>query len=134
LTAEKVVIPGEDVEQLEAIRQELWEEHQPLPGMQSLLVERLAFIAWRLRRTPALESSLLQSCYTVGSLGHSDGVAFAHLIRYEAGLTNAFQRTLQLLLFLQDRRRDESEGTIIEEECAHDKAVARLVKPPFAAE
>jgi hypothetical protein len=37
LTAEKVVIPGEDAEQLKAIRRELWEEYEPLPGMESLI-------------------------------------------------------------------------------------------------
>jgi hypothetical protein len=35
LRAEKVVIAGEDAEDLQAIQRELWEEHQPLPGMES---------------------------------------------------------------------------------------------------
>ena len=134
LTAEKVVIDGEDAQELEAIRQELWEEYQPEPGMERLVVERLALTAWRLRRAPTLESSLLRSGNSVGSLGYADGVALAHLIRYEAGLTNAFQRTLQLLIFLQDRRREKIEGAVIEDERAPDQAVSRLLKPPIAAE
>ena len=35
LTAEKIVIRGEDAQQFEAIRQELWEQYQPAPGMES---------------------------------------------------------------------------------------------------
>ena len=46
LTAEKVVIPGEDAEQLKAIRRELWEEYEPLPGMESLLVDRIVHYEW----------------------------------------------------------------------------------------
>ena len=42
LWAETVVIAGEDAKDLQAIQRELWEEHQPEPGMESLLVERLA--------------------------------------------------------------------------------------------
>ena len=33
LRAETVVIAGEDAKDLQAIQRELWEEHQPLPGM-----------------------------------------------------------------------------------------------------
>jgi hypothetical protein len=57
--AEKVVIAGEDAEDLQAIQRELWEEHQPLPGMESLLVERLAHYAWRMRRAVVFEQALL---------------------------------------------------------------------------
>ena len=60
LTAEKVVIPGEDAQELKAICRELWEEHQPLPGMESLLVERLAHYAWRMRRALVFEAALLE--------------------------------------------------------------------------
>jgi len=60
LTAEKVVIPGEDAEQLKAIRRELWEEYEPLPGMESLLVDRIAHYEWRMRRALVLEAALLE--------------------------------------------------------------------------
>ena len=60
LRAEKVVIAGEDAEDLQAIQRELWEEHQPAPGMESLLVERLAHYAWRMRRALVFEAALLE--------------------------------------------------------------------------
>src|SRR5262249_13470224 len=58
LRAEKVVIAGEDVEDLQAIQRAIWEEHQPEPGMESLLVERLAHYAWRMRATRRFRSGL----------------------------------------------------------------------------
>src|SRR6516164_6594246 len=59
LRAEKVVIAGEDAEDLQAIQRDLWEEHQPTPGMESLLVERLAYYAWRMRRAKVFEAAFL---------------------------------------------------------------------------
>jgi hypothetical protein len=83
LTAEKVVIPGEDAQELEAIRQELWEEYQPLPGMESLFVERLVHYAWCIRRAIVWEAALLGGWPRCpGKLGYSDGNALSILLRY----------------------------------------------------
>ena len=131
LTAEKVVLPGEDAQQLKAIRRELWDEYQPLPGMESLLVERLAHYEWRLRRALVLEVELLRGIPSCpGRLGYSDGTALTTLLRYEIAMANASRSTLQQPLFLQDRRRDEKSGKVIEAE----HPVARLINPPIAAE
>src|SRR5262252_1503573 len=59
LRAEKVVIAGEDAEDLQTIQRELWEEHQPCPGMETVLVERLAHYAGRMRRAVVFEAALL---------------------------------------------------------------------------
>ena len=135
LTAEKIVIHGEDAQQFEAIRQELWEQYQPAPGTESLLVERLAALAWRNRRALMFEAALLKDGSSqVGALAYAKGTALATLLRYEMSSTNAFHRTLQQLLYLQDRRREESEGPIIEGEAAPIQVVARLASPPAAAE
>src|SRR5689334_16398498 len=101
LRAENVVIDGEDAKELQAIQRELWEEYQPAPGMESLLVERLAHYSWRMRRAVVFEQALLGDApfYPV-KLGH-----LSNLLRYEMALANASYRTLQQLLFLQDRRR-----------------------------
>jgi hypothetical protein len=135
LAAEKVVIPGEGVEQLKAIRRELWEEYEPLPGMESLLVERLAHYAWRMRRALVFEAALLEDGFDVpGRLAHSDGNALATLMRYEMACANASYRTLQQLLFLQDRRRSEKSGSRVIDAREPIEVAARLVNPPLAAE
>src|SRR4029078_10979124 len=128
LRAETVVIAGEDATELQAIQGELWEEHQPSPGMESLLVERLAHYAWRMRRAVIFEAALLEKGPSLpGRLGYADGNALSTLLRYEMAMANASYRTLQQLLFLQDRRRAKS-GTIIEAERPVE-APARLVTP-----
>src|SRR5262245_29176029 len=89
LTAEQVVIPGEDVEQLKAIGRELWEEYQPLPGTESLLVERLAYYEWRMRRAVVLEAALLKEVPSCpGSLGYANGHALTILLRYNMAIAN----------------------------------------------
>jgi hypothetical protein len=130
LRAEKVVIAGEDAKDLQAIQRELWEEHQPSPGMESLLVERLAHYAWRMRRAVVFEAALLEE--GPESLGYAEGNALSMLLRYEMALSNASHRTLQQLLFLQDRRRERN-GAIIEAERPVEVPV-RLVPPAAAAE
>ena len=130
LTAEKVVIPGEDAEQLKAIRRELWEEYEPLPGMESLLVDRIAHYEWRMRRALVLEAALLKegpSC--PGRLGYSDGNALAILLRYEMAFANASSRTLQQLLLLQDRRAEKNGSAVIESQSPIG-AAGRLINPP----
>src|SRR5215831_12459572 len=130
LRAEKVVIAGEDPKDLQAIQRELWQEHRPEPGMESLLVERLAHYAWRMRRAVIFEAAMLEE----GPLkfGYSTANVLSTLLRYEMALANASYRTLQQLLFLQDRRR-ETKGGIIEAERPVE-APARLVIPAVATE
>jgi len=125
LRAEKVVIVGEDAEDLQAIQRELWEEHQPEPGMESLLVERLAHYAWRMRRALVFEAALLVD----GTIRPFSYPAMSTLLRYEMAMANASYRTLQQLFFLQDRRRKRKGVVIVAE-----SPVARLVTPAVAAE
>jgi hypothetical protein len=132
LRAEKVVIAGEDAKDLQAIQRELWEEHQPEPGMESLLVERLAHYAWRMRRAVVFEAALLEKGPSQPLKWVCAQNDLSTLLRYEMALANASYRTLQQLLFLQDRRR-ERKGGIIEAERPVEVA-ARLVTPAAAAE
>jgi hypothetical protein len=133
LRAEKVIIAGEDAEDLQAIQRALWEEHQPEPGMESLLVERLAHYAWRMRRAVIFEAALLEKGPNLpGRLAYGDGNALSTLLRYEMAMANASYRTLQQLLFLQERRL-KKEGGIIEAERPVETP-ARLVTPAVAAE
>jgi hypothetical protein len=58
LSGRMVVIEGEDPLQFESMRQQLLDELQPVGALEGMLVERLAAVSWRLRRTPALEAAL----------------------------------------------------------------------------
>ena len=143
LTAETIVIGDEDPRTFDMLRAELEEEYKPRPGIESELVERLAVLMWRMRRIPIFEAALIEvrreriaSDKRMDSMIPSPfkdedrketpyentALAFQNsqqtlgtLFRYEAALMNAFNRTLQQLLFLQDRRaRDEDESQVVE--------------------
>ena len=60
LSADTVVIRGEDKEEFEAMRQELVREFAPATTYAHLLVDRLAANLWRLRRVPVLEAAILE--------------------------------------------------------------------------
>ncbi len=57
LQAERVVIPGEDPEEFDALYQSLEEDYQPVGSREGLLVERIADCTWRLQREVISESS-----------------------------------------------------------------------------
>ena len=140
LTAETIVIGDEDPRTFDMLRAELEEEYNPRPGIESELVERLAVLMWRMRRIPIFEAALIEvrrEGIAFEKRRYPDpfkdeerketpyentAIAFQNsqqtlgtLFRYEAALMNAFNRTLQQLLFLQDRRaRDEDESQVVE--------------------
>ena len=123
LTAETIVIGDEDPRAFDLLRAQLEEEHNPRPGIESELVERMAALMWRIRRVPVFEAALIELAARKAPTVPSEPViAFQNkrdtlgtLFRYEAALMNAFSRTLQQLLFLQDRRaRQEDESQVVE--------------------
>jgi hypothetical protein len=137
LTARTIVIQDEDPKKFERLRAELWDEWQPRPGMESVLVDRLAGEIWRLLRPPAFEAAIIGAkCADVAAstdiYGHPtyqpehymgealmddarSGDALGKLCRYEAALMNGANRTLQQLVVLQDRRaRENGEDQIVE--------------------
>jgi hypothetical protein len=130
LTAKTIVIGDEDPAQFDRLRESLEERFKPRSVMERELTERLAGIAWRLRRIPAFEAAILETrCAQaddyVPSWGHDapiighaliqDGQnndALGKLARHEAALMNQFTRTVQLLNFLQSQDLSEDEQVI----------------------
>ena len=58
LTAQSLVIPGEDPAALDQFRAEIREEFDPQRPTEEELVDRLASLMWRMRRVPVLEAAL----------------------------------------------------------------------------
>jgi hypothetical protein len=142
LTAETIIIDGENPEEFNHLHAQLEKEFKPPPGLESDLVERLAVYIWRMRRVPVFEAALLGlGCERAASdkrkyrrltplrdpelkevpfeniaIGLIENQAvLQNLSRYEAALLNAYNRTLQQLLVLQDRRaRAEAENKVVE--------------------
>jgi hypothetical protein len=59
LTAQEIVIPGEDVAAYRSFEQQLIEDLQPNGACELELVERLVTTYWRLRRIPRFEAALM---------------------------------------------------------------------------
>ena len=57
LTAESIVIGDEDPRAFDLLRAQLEADHNPRPGIERELVERMAVIMWRIRRVPVFEAA-----------------------------------------------------------------------------
>jgi hypothetical protein len=102
LTAKKIIIAGEKAKQFESFRAQLWEDFQPESGIESVLMDRLAGLGWRLLRAPRFEVEVIKEDYRVLE-------QLERVTRYEGALLKAFRVTLQQLLDIQDRRRQGEE-------------------------
>jgi len=60
LTAETVVIGGEDPAEFETLRDRLFQEYCPCTAVEVELTQRLAGLFWRLKRVPAFEAALFE--------------------------------------------------------------------------
>ena len=58
LSAEQVVIPGEDPAAFEALRSDLIEHYQPADPVAEHLVDQVAACIWRLKRVPEIEAGI----------------------------------------------------------------------------
>ena len=57
LTAQRVLVPGEDAGEFEALREEMYRTLDPVGAVEIQLVERATALMWRLGRIPALEAA-----------------------------------------------------------------------------
>jgi hypothetical protein len=142
LTAQQVVIGDEDPAQFGILVAGLEAEYEPQSMLEVELVGRLAGALWRLRRIPRFEAALIEARRIEVAVARERDLAFLHernvetgtradreiglaliqdsqkqdtlgkLSRYEAALLNVSTRTLQQLLFLQDRRARDDSGVV----------------------
>ena len=144
LTTKTLIIVGENADDFDQLRADLMDEYDPQSALECELVERIAGILWRLRRVPFFEAAIMDVSHwrvTKGSyvdpaeeedeeeadwkasidFGRAlteyaiDSDALGKLARHETMLMNAFTKTLQTLLLLQDKRSNtESKPVVLE--------------------
>ena len=157
------MICHEDPRAFEALRTELLEQLAPRPGLETMLVERIAAQEWRLRRIPVLEAAALDTfCVNLADaearweassyedtaekdededenlrrsqqLGQAiindarDCEVLGKLSRYEAALLSVHARTWEMLLRVQQMRRESEERSpIIDAAASETKTIARF--------
>jgi len=86
LTASSPVLLDEDPAEFEAFAAELRADLRPRTAMQRVLVERIIFVSWKLRRIPAIEVATAESARdTHGSFYRvpADQITAAHVLSHE---------------------------------------------------
>src|SRR5581483_7256027 len=94
LTSKKTVLPGENAEVYEQIRQALFAEHQPATPTEAILVEEMAQAHWRLERVRAQQDRAMLA----DSL---DAKLLSLLHRYAASYERSFYKALETLKKIQ---------------------------------
>jgi hypothetical protein len=122
--ADSATLPIESKEDFQTLLDAYLDRYHPADAIEIELVETLAITRWRLRRVALLESRMLENEIVqsrvslfaqVVSIEDENRLAFAFrnlangkaldlLIRYEASLTRAYDRTVKQLDLLQNRK------------------------------
>jgi hypothetical protein len=123
LTGQTVVLPTEDHSAYQRHSQSFLDEHQPKGATETQLVQSLIDTSWRQNRAAAVETNLFSLGITEMEdriqANHSDDEtalamarafrehtrAFSQISMYSQRLARQFERTLELLLKIQDERR-----------------------------
>jgi len=84
LTAQKTVIPGENLADFELYRYEMLEELDPLSPMESMLADRIVSLSWRLKRTVRIQNETIDALCTPKPLSALDKLTKS-MVRQVAG-------------------------------------------------
>lgn len=85
LRSEAVLIPGEDPAEWEAFKASFHEDLHPVGTLETLLVDRIASTAWRLKRAVGIESGLLVWSVHEDEAKYADAQA-AYLVKTTGGI------------------------------------------------
>jgi hypothetical protein len=122
--ADSATLPTESQDDFQTLLDAYFDRYHPADAIEIELVETLAITRWRLRRVALLESRMLENemeqsrvslFAQVVTIEDENRLAFAFrnlangkaldlLIRYEAALTRAYDRTAKQLDLLQNRK------------------------------
>jgi hypothetical protein len=118
LLSQQILLPNEDEASFIQLSERLHSELQPVGELETLLMERILFAAWRLRRILVVETGIYEEeRFSLGSQGglgmafirDANGAnAFSKLSRYETTLDRGLYKALHELQRLQAARRAEA--------------------------
>jgi hypothetical protein len=115
LTGQLVVMPTEDLEAYQRHLDSLTGEYDPQGATESLLVQALADVSWRLNRVAALETNLLTLTYAPAGLVsaiEAQSKALANLSLHSQRLSRQFERTVAQLRELQQTRQAQEKRDV----------------------
>jgi hypothetical protein len=122
LTSKQIVLPGEDAEHYDELRQDLLRIYRPANAAEAVLVEEVAAASWRLMRVRRQETLILEKL--AGDDPNRDAgfaAAFiekpkeiARLIRYITTIERAYYRAMSKLEQIQRERIAAEEQAAME--------------------
>jgi hypothetical protein len=124
LTAKAVVLPGESLEEFQALLDSYIQQFKPASGVEADLIQAMAVTRWRLNRIAGIETNLFSNemvsrkedidekftqdddrlAYVFQKLA-DHGKTLPLLLRYEATLTRSYERACKQLHELQRARK-----------------------------
>jgi len=129
LFAKNPVFPTENPEDYQALREQHFQEFEPVGTLETELVERVISAAWRMGRFARIEAEIISIEYSriedgveenrlgLAFLRRENGTnAIARLYRYEMALERSFYRALKALAQLQEARKSAGTNPPTEEE------------------
>ena len=134
LTSRRMVLADEDAAEFEQLRRNLHAELAPETQLETLIVNRIAAVQWRLARVPALEAELMdrlrydmltedQGLGGAWSLDSGPyGGALARLARYETTLERNAARLLAELRRSQVHRRQQERAELAQLAAERERA------------
>ena len=153
LRAETVVLPGENADDFEAVRQNLSDEHNPQTVTEQYLIDTMATARWAFARAQRQENAVLRqqmndavaqcdptdkkACAEARELAMFDGTKEGALrLRYMTAQDNIFNRALRNLMSLRRLRLREEKAAETsrrqrerEEQAAAKRSVPSEPKP-----
>jgi hypothetical protein len=139
LTSARIVIPGEDPAEYDAMREDLLRLHAPANAIERALVEELAASSWRLQRAHRVETAVLTK-WSADAPDPDAAIAAAmlekpkeldRLLRYITTHERAFYRAMDKLAKVQKERKDAERAGALEQTWV---ASVRQAKRPAAPE
>lgn len=118
LTSNRVVLPGEDPAEYDALRANLLREYQPLGETELTLVDELAACSWRLVRARSVETAAYKkmvegsedpAAVIAGQLV-AQPAAIDRMQRYVTAFERAYYRALNKLTAIHKERRQQTES------------------------
>jgi hypothetical protein len=117
LTAEKTVMPSEDMDVYDRHLQSFVDEYDPQGATETQLVQTLADASWRLDRIVAIEIGVMKQNLTDEATMCK---SLSNLSLHSNRLTRQFERAVAQLRDLQKLRRDQ-------EKCAMEELLATFI-------
>ncbi len=117
LTGKQIVIPGEEAEEYDALRIDLYESYEPASAAEKLLIDQICACAWLLQRAQKMEAAVFtrvtrkegdsskQLAYTFAE----EPEVLLRLQRYMAGFERAYYKAIKELQILQKSRAKKQE-------------------------